>query len=29
MRNRGLEPDIAPEEYLAWWEKKLIEMHSK
>jgi uncharacterized sulfatase len=29
MRNRGIEPDIAHEEYLAWWEKKLIEMHSR
>jgi len=29
MRNRGIEPDIPPEEYLAWWERKLNEMHSK
>jgi len=29
MRNRGIEPDIAHEEYLAWWESKLDEMHSR
>lgn len=29
MKRRGLEPDISPEEYLTWWEKKLDEMHSK
>ncbi len=29
MRNRGIEPDMPPEEYLAWWERKLNEMHSK
>ena len=29
MRDRGFEPDVAPEEYLAWWERRLMEMHSK
>jgi N-sulfoglucosamine sulfohydrolase len=29
MKARGLEPDITPEEYLAWWERKLAEMHSE
>lgn len=29
MRSRGLEPDIAPEEYLAWWEQRLSQMHSE
>ena len=28
MKARGLEPDVTPEEYLSWWEKKLAEMHS-
>ncbi|MFC1712459.1 sulfatase-like hydrolase/transferase [Candidatus Poribacteria bacterium] len=28
MRSRGLEPDVDPEEYLAWWEQRLNEMHS-
>ena len=26
MRANGLEPDATPEEYLAWWERKLNEM---
>ena len=26
MKARGLEPDITPEEYLAWWERELTEM---
>ena len=29
MKARGLEPDIPPEEYLAWWERRLNEMHSE
>ncbi len=29
MKARGLEPDVTPEEYLAWWEKKLTETHGK
>ena len=27
MRDRGLEPDASSEEYLAWWERRLNEMH--
>jgi uncharacterized sulfatase len=29
MKSRGLEPDTPPEEYLAWWERRLNEMHSE
>jgi len=29
LRDRGLEPDISPEDYLEWWERKLLDMHSE